>query len=120
MVPKQSSDLCDCRLIHRQVVEEAIASSLEPNEIGTLAQIFKALADETRLKILWALEKREMCVCDLAAMLALTESAVSHQLRLLRNLQLVSNRRDGVVLYYRLADNHVSQLIRITLEHLRD
>lgn len=102
------------------MVEEAIASSLHPDEIGTLAQIFKALADETRLKILWALEKREMCVCDLAAMLGLTESAVSHQLRLLRNLQLVTNRRDGVVLYYRLADNHVSQLIRITLEHLRD
>ena len=120
MVPKQSSDLCDCRLIHRQVVEQAIASSLEPNKIGILAQIFKALADETRLKILWALENREMCVCDLAAMLGLTESAVSHQLRLLRNLQLVSNRREGVVLYYRLADKHVSQLIRITLEHLGD
>ena len=102
------------------MVEEALASSLDPYEIGTLAQIFKALADETRLKILWALEKREMCVCDLAAMLGLTESAVSHQLRLLRNLQLVTNRRDGVVLYYRLADNHVAQLIRITLEHLRD
>ena len=119
-MPKLSSDLCDCRLIHRQVVEEAIASSLGPREVGALAQIFKALADETRLKILWALEKREMCVCDLAAMLGLTESAVSHQLRLLRNLQLVSNRRDGVVLYYRLSDNHVSQLIKITLEHLRD
>jgi ArsR family transcriptional regulator len=102
------------------VVEEAIASSLDPGEIGTLTQIFKALADGTRLKILWALEKQEMCVCDLAAMLGLTESAVSHQLRLLRNLQLVTNRRDGVVLYYRLADNHVSQLIKITLEHLRD
>ena len=119
-MPKQSSDLCDCRLIHRQAVEEAIASSLDPDEIGALAQIFKVLADVTRLKILWALEKREMCVCDLAATLGLTESAVSHQLRLLRNLQLVTNRRDGVVLYYRLADNHVSQLIRITLEHLRD
>ena len=119
-MPKLNSDLCDCRLIHRHVVEEAIASSLHPDEITTLAQIFKALADETRLKILWAVEKREMCVCDLAAMLGLSESAASHQLRLLRNLQLVSNRRDGVVLYYRLADSHVAQLIRITLEHLRD
>ena len=117
---KQNSDLCDCRLIHRQVVEEAIASSLHPDEIGTLAKIFKVLADETRLNILWAVEKREMCVCDLAAMLGLSESAVSHQLRLLRNLQLVSNRRDGVVLYYRLADRHVAQLIRVTLEHLQD
>ncbi len=118
-MPRQSTDLCDCRLIHRQVVEEARASALDLNEIGLLAQIFKALADETRLNILWALEKREMCVCDLAAMLGLTESAVSHQLRLLRNLQLVTNRRDGGVLYYRVADNHVSQLIRITLEHIR-
>ena len=119
-MPKQTNDLCDCRLIHRDAVEEAIESALPPNETVSLAQIFKALADETRLKILWALEKREMCVCDLAAMLGLTESAVSHQLRLLRNLQLVSNRRNGVVLYYRLTDNHVSQLINITLEHLRD
>jgi DNA-binding transcriptional ArsR family regulator len=101
-------------------VEEAKASALAPDETTSLARIFKALADETRLKILWALEEREMCVCDLAAMLGLTESAVSHQLRLLRNLQLVSNRRNGVVLYYRLTDNHVSQLINITLEHLRD
>ena len=117
---KQTNDLCDCRLIHRRAVEEARASALPPNETGSLARIFKALADETRLKILWALEKQEMCVCDLAAMLSLTESAVSHQLRLLRNLQLVRNRRNGVVLYYRLSDKHVSQLIKITLEHLRD
>ena len=95
-MPRQSNDLCDCRLIHRPVVEEAMASALPPDEVETLAQTFKALADETRLKILWALEKREMCVCDLAAMLGLTESAVSHQLRLLRNLQLASNRRKTV------------------------
>ena len=119
-MPRQNNDLCDYRLIHRQVVEEAMASALAPAEVENLVQTFKALADTTRLRILWALEKREMCVCDLAAMLGLTESAVSHQLRLLRNLQLVTNRRDGVVLYYRLADDHVSQLIRITLEHLRD
>lgn len=119
-MPKRSNDLCDCRLIHRQAVEDARASALAPDETESLTQIFKALADGTRLKILWALEKQEMCVCDLAAMLGLTESAVSHQLRLLRNLQLVTNRRDGVVLYYRLTDNHVSELIGVTLEHLRD
>ena len=116
----KSNDLCDCRLVHRQTVEEARASALSQGETESLAQIFKALADQTRLKILWALAKREMCVCDMAAMLGLTESAVSHQLRLLRNLKLVANRRDGVVLYYRLTDTHVSQLIKVTLEHLRD
>ncbi len=116
----QVKDLCDCRLIHRRTVEEARASALDQDETESLALIFKALADATRLRILWALERQEMCVCDLAAMLGLTESAVSHQLRLLRNLKLVTNRRDGVVLYYRLADTHVSELIRITLEHMRD
>jgi DNA-binding transcriptional ArsR family regulator len=120
ILSSQVNDLCDCRLIHRQAVEEARASALAQDETETLAQTFKALADETRLKILWALEKQEMCVCDLAATLGLTESAVSHQLRLLRNLKLVSNRRNGVVLYYRLSDSHVSELIRITLEHMRD
>jgi len=119
-LPVQRTDICDCRLIHPQVVEEAIATALDPHETKILAHIFKALADETRLKILWALGEREMCVCDLAAMLGLSESAVSHQLRLLRNLHLVTNRRDGVILYYSLADNHVSELIRITLEHVRD
>jgi DNA-binding transcriptional ArsR family regulator len=84
-----------------------------------MVQIFKSLADGTRLRILWALEKQEMCVCDLAALLGLTESAVSHQLRILRNLQLVTNRREGVVLYYRLKDTHVAQLMKGTLEHLR-
>jgi DNA-binding transcriptional ArsR family regulator len=69
---------------------------------------------------LWALEKQEMCVCDLAAMLDVTESAVSHQLRLLRTLRLVVNRREGTILYYQLADEHVSQLIDIALEHIKE
>lgn len=119
-MPTEKRQLCDCRLIHRRAVEAARASALAPEETERMAQIFKTLADGTRLRILWALEKREMCVCDLAALLGLSESAVSHQLRLLRNLRLVSNRREGVVLYYRLTDTHVSQLIKITLEHLRD
>ena len=119
-MPTEKRELCDCRLIHRQAVEAARASGLASEETERMAQIFKTLADVTRLKILWALEKQEMCVCDLAALLGLSESAVSHQLRLLRNLQLVANRRDGVVLYYRLTDTHVSQLMKTTLEHLRD
>ena len=81
---------------------------------------FKALGDVSRLKILWALEQQEMCVCDLAALLGITESAVSHQLRLLRTLRLVKNRRKGTILYYRLADDHVSELVRIALEHIRE
>jgi DNA-binding transcriptional ArsR family regulator len=69
---------------------------------------------------MWALAKQEMCVCDLAAMLDVSESAVSHQLRLLRTLRLVTNRRQGTILYYSLADDHVSQLIQVALEHVNE
>jgi DNA-binding transcriptional ArsR family regulator len=85
-----------------------------------LCQTFKALGDSSRLKILMALEHQEMCVCDLAALLGISESAVSHQLRLLRTLRLVKNRRDGTILYYRLNDDHVSQLVGIALEHIQE
>ncbi len=85
-----------------------------------LCQTFKALGDPSRLKILWAVEYEEMCVCDLAALLRISESAVSHQLRLLRTLRLVKNRREGTILYYRLADEHVSQLVRIAMEHISE
>ncbi len=82
--------------------------------------MFKIFADPSRLKILFALERQEMCVCDIAAFLGLTESAVSHQLRLLRTAKLVKNRREGTVLYYRLVDDHVKMLTDIGLIHIRE
>lgn len=85
-----------------------------------MAALFKAMCDPNRLKILWALGDGEMCVCDLAALLESSESAVSHQLRLLRQMCLVSNRRQGPVLYYRLNDDHIYALIHIVLEHIRE
>ena len=113
-------DICDCRVIHEDKVASARKASLSPEIAENLCQTFKALGDSTRLKILWALEKQEMCVCDLAAMLDVTESAVSHQLRLLRTLRLVMNRREGTILYYSLSDKHVSQLIQVALEHVQE
>ena len=113
-------DLCDCRVIHEDKVNRAREASLSAETIENLCHTFKALGDNTRLKILWALEKQEMCVCDLAAMLDVSESAVSHQLRLLRTLRLVSNRREGTILYYSLVDDHVSQLIQVALEHVQE
>lgn len=99
---------------------EARQRALDEEVTDNLCQTFKALGDASRLKILWALEYEEMCVCDLAALLGISESAVSHQLRLLRTLRLVKNRRDGTILYYRLADEHVSQLVRIAMEHISE
>ncbi len=113
-------ELCGCRVIHQDKVSQARDGSLELHEIEELSQIFKAFGDPSRLRILHALSTQEMCVCDLAALLEISESAVSHQLRLLRTMKLVANRRDGNILYYRLADNHVIDLISLALEHLRE
>jgi DNA-binding transcriptional ArsR family regulator len=113
-------DLCGCRIIHEDKVTRARTDALELHDIERLSQIFKALADPSRLRILYALTEQEMCVCDLAALLEITESAVSHQLRLLRTMKLVANRREGNILYYRLVESHVTVLISIALEHLRE
>jgi DNA-binding transcriptional ArsR family regulator len=111
---------CACRIVHGEKVKKARLLALDEAATEYLCQTFKALGDHSRLKILWALEHQEMCVCDLAALLGITESAVSHQLRMLRTLRLVKNRRAGTILYYRLADTHVSQLVRIALEHVQE
>lgn len=115
-----SSELCQCRIIHREKVQRAKDAGLPRGEVARLADFFKAFADPTRLKILWALAAEEMCVCDLAAFLGISESAVSHQLRMLRQLALVANRREGPVLHYHLTDAHVSQLVLVALEHIRE
>jgi len=117
---KNLTDLCECRIIHEKSVDQAKKWALSEQEFGVLAHLFKAMGDNTRLKIIWALNSDEMCVCDLAAYLGVSESAVSHQLRILRQLQLVANRREGPVLYYRLSDRHVSKLLDVALEHVRE
>ncbi|MEW6595818.1 MAG: metalloregulator ArsR/SmtB family transcription factor [Thermodesulfobacteriota bacterium] len=113
-------DICDCRIIHEERIKAARQGALANGEIERMAELFKACADANRLRILWALRQGEMCVCDLAALLEVSESAVSHQLRLLRTLRLVRNRREGVVLYYRLDDEHIEHLIQVALTHSRE
>lgn len=115
----QHEERCGIRCIHGERVAQARTTALAGGECDRLAQLFKAMGDPGRLRILWALEGGEMCVCDLAAYLEVTESAVSHQLRLLRQLRLVANRRAGPVLYYRLDDHLVSQLVRLALAQVR-
>ncbi len=116
----KKDDRCRCRVIHADRVARARNAALGGAETDGLAQLFKAMGDPTRVRLLWALEQGEMCVCDLAAHLGVSESAVSHQLRLLRQLHLVANRRQGPVLYYRLDDDHVSRLLRVALDHVRE
>ena len=113
-------DACQVRVVHLERVAQAKRSKLPDRTLNRLSLIYKALGDQTRLKILLALSDGEMCVCDLASYLCLSESAVSHQLRRLRELALVKNRREGQILYYSLDDNHIADLLKVGLEHLRE
>lgn len=113
-------DKCDTRIIHIEKVKVAKESALAPTMLDRLSLFFKTFADTSRIKILMALRQQEMCVCDIAAFLEISESAVSHQLRFLRNSGIVANRREGTVLYYRLTDEHASEIIAKGLEHIHE
>jgi len=113
-------DYCDVRTVHLDRVIRAKKSMVSNRYLERLALTFKLLGDPTRLRIVMALMGGEMCVCDLAALTGVSESAVSHQLRRLKDLALVKNRREAQTLYYSLDDEHVSELIRIGLEHLKE
>ena len=110
---------CDCDMIHEDVVHKVQTQMLEDEMYQRLALLYKMFGDETRIRVLHALEQSEMCVCDLSVLLGLTKSAVSHQLKALRLANLVKFRKEGQVVYYRLADDHVKQIINIGLEHLQ-
>jgi DNA-binding transcriptional ArsR family regulator len=118
MVLKMNQELCERRIIHEDRLEVARQHLLDYTELDSMSDLFKAMADPGRLKILLALGGQEMCVCDLAALLGVSESAASHQIRILRTMNLVKNRRDGQVLYYRLVDDHVTQLAQVAREHV--
>ncbi len=111
---------CESEGIHEEVVRFVKDLLSEREEYDDLASLFKLFGDGTRVQILHALEQREMCVCDLAALLGVTKSAVSHQLAALRLANLVKFRREGQIVYYALADEHVKTILDIGFEHLRE
>lgn len=116
----EKQPVCDCEVIHKETVDAVRAKMQPKDEYMELASLFKMFGDGTRMQILHALEQDEMCVCDLAALLGMTKSAVSHQLKALRLANLVKFRRDGQVVYYSLSDAHVKSIIDIGLEHLHE
>jgi DNA-binding transcriptional ArsR family regulator len=119
-VSLESGNACDVRVIHLERVARARNEAIAEKDVERLAQTYKIMGDPTRLKIILALRGGEMCVCDIAAFIGLSESAVSHQLRRLRDLSLVRSRRDGQVLYYSLDDAHVVDLITTGLSHIKE
>jgi DNA-binding transcriptional ArsR family regulator len=113
-------DGCVVRMVHLDRVVRAREEAIPDQDLERLALVYKALGDPTRLKMVMALRGGEMCVCDLAALLNLSESATSHQIRRLKDLALVKSRRDGQILYYSLDDHHVQELIQVGQDHLVD
>ena len=113
-----SDDHCAETYIHGEQVRAVIGNLVDDQTAVRLAEAFKALSDPTRVRIVSLLAETELCVCDLAAALGMSQSAVSHQLRSLRDLRLVRRRRDGRQIFYTLDDEHVADLFRRGLEHV--
>ncbi|MBQ5754683.1 MAG: helix-turn-helix transcriptional regulator [Oscillospiraceae bacterium] len=116
----KTCESCEENIVHPGLVEKA-ARLLPPEEaLYDLAELFKVFGDSTRIKLLYALLESEMCVCDLAQLLGLTQSAVSHQLRVLKTSKLVRNRREGKTVFYALDDDHVRRMLEMGMEHLSE
>jgi ArsR family transcriptional regulator, lead/cadmium/zinc/bismuth-responsive transcriptional repressor len=113
-------EACEVSCVHPEAVQSARLAVPEERHVEDASALLKAVADPTRLRLLSALNTGELCVCDLAAVVGISESAVSHQLRLLRAHRLVSFRKAGRVVYYRLLDHHVTALIGSALDHARE
>lgn len=116
----ESATNCEIRYVDRDEVEAVLCSLLDRREAGQIADVFRVLADSTRVSILHALSLAELCNCDLAAVLGITESAVSHQMRELRLLKLVTAEKRGRMVYYRLADSHIRHVFEDALKHVKE
>lgn len=113
-------DKCEVHCIHPEQVEFAQKHMINEDTALGLADIFKTLGDVTRIKIIYSLMLRELCVCDIAAVINASESSVSHHLRIMRNQKIVKFRREGKVLYYSLDDEHVESLLKQGLDHINE
>lgn len=120
MAEKDKQDLCGCDRNHDDDVQILRQRMPEESTMFDLADFFKIFGDSTRVKILWALSQSELCVGDIAELLGMSQSAISHQLKVLKQSKLVKNRRDGKTILYSLADDHVTFILRQGLEHIKE
>lgn len=112
--------LCECTVIHEENVKKVVSLMPDDSIIYDLAELFKVFADSTRMKIIYALMEEELCVCDIANIVKTTQSAISHQLRILKQAKLVKFRKEGKVVYYSLDDEHISQIVKKGREHIEE
>ena len=118
----QEAELCCCeeKEIHGDLLEKVNSEMPDENELYDLAELFKVFGDSTRIRILFVLFEAEVCVCDLAEVLNMTQSAISHQLKILKQSKLVKSRREGKSIFYSLADDHVKTIIAQGMDHLNE
>ena len=117
---KKNVDMCESDVVHESVVAKVRAVLPDEDTLADVAELFKVFGDSTRTRILSALFEAELCVCDIASLLGMTKSAVSHQLRILRQTKVVKNRKQGKEVYYSLDDDHISRIYKMALEHLAE
>ncbi|NEZ47494.1 winged helix-turn-helix transcriptional regulator [Clostridium niameyense] len=113
-----TTETCSCSVIHHEIIEKVKNNMIDKDKVIELGDFFKVLSEPTRIKILYALSVSEMCVCDIANLLEMTHSAVSHQLKVLRSARLIKYRKQGKVVYYSLDDSHVENVFKQGLEHI--
>jgi ArsR family transcriptional regulator len=116
----RDGETCEVRCINPKNVRRLARDIPDSDSLRQLSDVFQILSDPTRLRILYCVSRVEVCVCDISAVLGMTDSAVSHQLRLLRAMNLVKSRKDGRIVYYSLADAHVAKLMEMGLKHERE
>ncbi len=117
---QKKEETCEGEIIHEDTVKKVKETFPKDEMIFDLADFYKIFGDTTRVKILYALDKSELCVCDISALLGMSVSAVSHQLRTLRESDLVRTNREGKVIYYSLADDHVKSILECGIEHIKE
>ena len=113
-------ECCSEQCVHQDLVQIVNETMPDETELYVLAELFKVFGDSTRIRILFVLFEAEVCVCDLAEVVGITQSAVSHQLRILKQMKLVKNRREGKIVYYSLADAHIQGILNQGIEHIME
>ena len=120
MEDRDNVECCDFIHAHEEIVEKVRQELPDEDTLYDLSELFRIFGDSTRIRILYVLFEAEMCVCDIAALLGMTQSAISHQLRALKNARLVKSRREGKVVFYSLSDDHVKTIINQGMSHVTE
>lgn len=114
----KKEDICDCNIIHQESVEDTLKKMIDDDTIFDVGDFFRVLGDSTRIKILFAIDTNALCVCDIANILKMSKSSISHQLKILRDYNIVKCEKSGKEVFYELDDDHVKEVFEIALKHI--